>query len=321
MSFICDEGLATTAGSRKEEGPGPSRKSLPREVAPKGRRLARIGSAANGQRDTEQAAAGLDPAAAAARGRCLDLGADRLRRPVRGGADRVLRLPHVSDVRLVLRAAVGPGHPAPASARLPRVSRSDRAPAGDRVRSVLLDLRPVRRTADGVRVDRLVRGGRGRHVPAGAPVLRPGRRSVRGAARAEPVLRREPRRAGVPGHLLRRADRVGDRVRGRTASAGHARVPDARRRRAAAPGCVGAERRVLVVVRLAGTRRRIDRHRSEITGSPIGQPAVAVPRPRPDRPGRMGRRGRDRNRQSAVLAAARPPNWRRNSNARRGCPA
>ena len=38
----------------------------------------------------------------------------------------------------------------------------------------------------------------------------------RGAAAAEPLLRREPRRAGLPGHLLHRADRVGDRARGRT---------------------------------------------------------------------------------------------------------
>ena len=49
----------------------------------------------------------------------------------------------------------------------------------------------------------------------GTAVLRPGRRAVRGAARAEPLLRREPRRAGLPRHHLRRADRVGDRARGR----------------------------------------------------------------------------------------------------------
>ena len=80
----------------------------------------------------------------------------------------------------------------------------------------VLDLRPVRRPADGARVDRLVRRGRGRLLPAGTAVLRAGRRTVRRAARAEPLLHREPRRAGVSGHLLPSADRVGDRARGRT---------------------------------------------------------------------------------------------------------
>ncbi len=101
-------------------------------------------------------------------------------------------------------------------------------------------------------------------VPAGTPVLRPGRRAARGAARAEPVLRREPRRAGVSGHLLRRADRVGGRVRGRTSPAWHARVPDARRRGAAAPGRVGAEWLLLAVVRLAPAGGR---HRSTTPGA------------------------------------------------------
>ena len=90
---------------------------------------------------------------------------------------------------------------------------------------LLLDLRPGRRAPDGARLDRLVRGGRRRHLPARAPVLRPGRRAARGAARAEPLLRREPRGAGLPRHLLRRADRVGDRAGGRTAAARHAGLP------------------------------------------------------------------------------------------------
>ena len=42
----------------------------------------------------------------------------------------------------------------------------------------LLDLRPRRRPADGARLDRLVRRGRRRPVPARAPVLRPGRRAA-----------------------------------------------------------------------------------------------------------------------------------------------
>ena len=68
-----------------------------------------------------------------------------------------------------------------------------------------------------LRLDRLVRRRRRRRLPAGAAVLRAGRRAARGAAAAEPLLRREPRRPGLPRHLLHRADRVGGRARGRTA--------------------------------------------------------------------------------------------------------
>ena len=83
--------------------------------------------------------------------------------------------PTYPDLRLLLRAAVGPRPAAPAPARLPRLPRPHRAPAGDRLRHGLLDLRPGRRAADGARLDRLLRGARRRLLPAGAAVLRPGR--------------------------------------------------------------------------------------------------------------------------------------------------
>ena len=179
------------------------------------------------------------------------MGEDRVRDPLRGGARRLPRLPDLPHLRLVLCAAVGPGPAAPAHAGLSRLPGAHRASAGDRVRGRVLDLRSVRRAADGARVDRLVRRGRGRLLPAGTAVLRAGRRAVRRAARAEPLLHRESRRAGVSGHLLRRADRVGDRARGRTPAPWTGRLADARRSRALAPGRVGAERRLLAVVRVA----------------------------------------------------------------------
>src|SRR5262249_6290957 len=93
------------------------------------------------ERGFEHSEAGHGPAAEAARGRCLDVGEDRVRAVVRRRAGGLLRLPDLPDLRLVLRAAVGPGSAAPAPARLPCVSRTDRASAGDRLRDGLLDLR------------------------------------------------------------------------------------------------------------------------------------------------------------------------------------
>ena len=68
-------------------------------------------------------------------------------------------------------------HAAPA--RLPGLPGSYRAPTGDRLRDALLALRPGRRAPDGARLDRLVRGGRGRCLPARAAVLPPARRPSR----------------------------------------------------------------------------------------------------------------------------------------------
>ena len=106
------------------------------------------------------------------------------------------------------------------------------------------------------------------------------------AAAAEPLLRREPRRPGLPGHLLRGADHVGDRARGGTPAARDAGLPDARRGGSVAPRRVGARRRLLAVVLLAGRQPH----------------APAVPGAGGDRAGAVGRRGRDRHRQPALLA-------------------
>ena len=65
---------------------------------------------------------------------------------------------------------------------------------------------------------------------------------------AQPLLRREPRRAGLPRHLLRRADRVGGRARGAASAARRRGARAAGARRAAAPGRLAAQRRLLAVV-------------------------------------------------------------------------
>ncbi len=61
---------------------------------------------------------------------------------------------------------------------------------------------------------------------------------VAGAARAQPLLPREPRGAGLPRHHLPGADRVGGRARGAKAAARAGGAGAAGCRRAAAPGCV-----------------------------------------------------------------------------------
>ena len=214
------------------------------------------------------------------------MGGPRIRGHVPRGADRLLRLPDVSDLRLLLRAVVGPRRPAPSPARLQGLPRSHRAPASDRLRCALLDLRPGRRAADGARFDRVLRRGRVRDLPSRAPLLQPARRARGGAAGAEPLLRREPRLAGISRHLLHRADRLGRRAGGGTPTARNGRAGAARGRRAAAPRRVGAERPLLAVVLLA--RRQSD--------------AAALPRDRGDRAAGLVRRGRGRDRQPALLA-------------------
>ncbi len=170
------------------------------------------------------------------------LGAARLRGAVRGGAGGLLRLPHLPDLRLLLRAAVGARPAAPAAARLRCLPRAHRAPAGDRLRDVLLAVRAGRRTADGARLDRFVRGAHGRPLPPHAPLLRAVRGGARGAADADAPVRRQPRRAGLPRPHLPRADRVGHGAGGRAAPPRHARVRAARARRPAAPRRLGAAR-------------------------------------------------------------------------------
>src|ERR1019366_9404725 len=175
----------------------------------------------DGKRDAHPAEPGLDPLGAATCRARLDVGADRLRRGVGGRPRRPLRLSHLSHLRLLLCAPVGARPAAPAPPRLPRLPWPDRASPRDRLRDALLDLRPGRRAADGARLDRLLRGGGCGHVPPRPAVLRPGRGPDRSAALAEPLLRGERRRPGLPRHLLSGPDRVVDRARGRKAPPRH----------------------------------------------------------------------------------------------------
>ena len=124
------------------------------------------------------------------------------------------------------------------------------------------------RAPDGARLDRLLRGGRRRHVPARAPVLRPARRAARGAAA---LSRFFDENLAAQGYLdisyvaLIIWAVVLEVERPRR---GDGRAPRARRRRPAATGRVGAERRLLAVVRLAATcageRGRAGRARAPI---------------------------------------------------------
>ncbi len=100
---------------------------------------------------------------------------------------------------------------------------------------------------------------RRRPLPPRAAVLRPARRARRGAARAQPLLPREPRGAGLPRHHLPRPDRLGGRARGAKAAARPGGVRAAGGRRAAAPGRVVAGRRLLAVVRRAEQSNRVSR--------------------------------------------------------------
>src|SRR5207253_7667762 len=93
----------------------------------------------DGKRHANPGCTRLDLARAAAlRAPSTDVGGRRACRDVRGRAGGLSRVPHVSHLRLLLRAAVGPRRAAPAPARLQGLSRSDRAPAGDRLRHAVL---------------------------------------------------------------------------------------------------------------------------------------------------------------------------------------
>src|ERR1700677_5135103 len=114
MSFIWKKAWFTNGGGQEGTCPSPA---LARDLDDELHFvLARIGSAAHGQRHAQQAAAGLDPAAAVASGGRLDVGEARVRAALRRRAVRVLRVPDLSHVRLLLRAALGsqPAAPAPA---------------------------------------------------------------------------------------------------------------------------------------------------------------------------------------------------------------
>src|SRR5207253_2094374 len=107
-------------------------------------------------------------------------------------------------------------------------------------------------------------------------------------ARVEPLLRREPRRPGLPGHLLCGPDRMGDLARGATAAPRPRGDGAAGRRWPLAPRRMAARRRLLAVVPAARER---------------AAPQVArAARPGRRRAGAVAARGRSRDRQPAVLA-------------------
>src|ERR1700753_3442133 len=142
----------------------------------------------DGKRDIHPAGAGLEKVGGAQRPAAVELGGDRPCGALRRRDTRVFRLPDLSDLRLLLRALVGPGPAARAPAGLPRLPRTHRASPGDRLRDDLLDLRRPRRPPDGARLDRLLRRGRHGPLPARAALLRPRCRGARGAFAAEPLL-------------------------------------------------------------------------------------------------------------------------------------
>ena len=141
-----------------------------------------------------------------------------------------------------------------ADAGLHRPLRAHPAPARDAGLAGGGAVRPGRRLDHGVGRPALLRRAGLAHLPArrGA-LLRPGRR--RGGARgADAPGARARRAARLPGHPVRRPDRVGGAARGAPAAPRRARARPARGRRADAPGGVGA-RRALRALRLA---RRVD---------------------------------------------------------------
>src|SRR5919204_5320997 len=105
------------------------------------------------------------------------------RAPARGAdprdADRVRRLPDLSELRQLLLAAVGPRAAARRQAVLRRLPHADRAPAGGGVRRAAVDRRRSRRPDHGRRDARLVRRAGGRALPPGARVVRHARRPGR----------------------------------------------------------------------------------------------------------------------------------------------
>ena len=134
----------------------------------------------------------------AARAREVDSdtrGQGRVRRPLRVLPRRLPGLPDVPELRLLLLAAVGPRGARPAGAVLRGLPRADRAPAGDRGGRAAVAARPGRRPRVG--------GDDARHLPVAGVGDLPARarrvhaadRRARGAAAADPLRLRVPRRA------------------------------------------------------------------------------------------------------------------------------
>ena len=233
-----------------------------------------------------------------------------------GHAGRVPRLPDVSQLRLLLLAAVGPRAAARRQPTFDGYRAPTEHPLADRLRRAALA-----RSATGA--DRVMVGATLASFVVlaaglyrlGAGVVHAARRPRRrraAAARAS-TSRSSPRARyiDIPYLALRR---LGGGARGRAPAARHAGVRAARLRRAAAPGGVAAQRPVLPVVRPAARpwpqrvtlRRRsprvgagdLDRDRLVVDRRPA---VLADPHERPGRGARAHAAGLSRG--------ARPRRW------------
>ena len=195
----------------------------------------------------------------------------------------------VPQLRRALRARVGARHRDGADAGLHRPLRPHPAPARDAWSSLVAV--PFGEDGDSIMVwarPALLRRAGVAHLPARRrAVLRPGGR--RGGARGAHAPGARARRAArLPGHPVRRPDRVGGAARGAPAAPRRARARAARGGRADAPRGVGA-RRALRALRLA---RRVD--------SPAARRLRRADRPRA---GAVGAHGLARDRRRAAFAA------------------
>ena len=201
----------------------------------------------------------------------------------------------VPQLRRALRARVGARHRRGADAGLHRPLRPHPAPARDPGLAGGGAVRPGRRLDHGLGRPALLRRAGVAHLPARRrALLRPGRRRG-GAGGAHAPRARARRSARLPGHPVRRPDRVGGAARGAPAAARRAGARPARGGRADAPGGVGTGRalRALRLARRVEPRacrlRRTDRARARA----VGADGLARDRRRAAFPARDGRAGRD----------------------------
>ena len=135
---------------------------------------------------------------------------------VRRRARRLPRAPTYPTYDSYYAPALGPRSAARPPARLHGLRGADRASAGDRLRHCLLDLRAARRSADGARRDRLVRGARRRRSTGSARLcFRPIVGPFAALLMLTPLLLRVPRGSGLPRLSYVALDRLGARARGR----------------------------------------------------------------------------------------------------------